>query len=35
MPLYGFIFTTTMLITIMGGTYANNPAYESSIFGNN
>lgn len=31
--LYGFIVSTTIIISIMGGTYATIPAYEANIFG--
>lgn len=33
--LYGFIISTTMIISIMGGTYATIPAYEAAVFGKN
>jgi len=32
-PLYGFIGSTTVLMSIFGGLYASLPAYEAEVFG--
>jgi hypothetical protein len=34
LPIYGFIGSSVLCISMMGGTYALLPAYEADLYGN-